>query len=1105
MTTSSNVRLTSLVLTGLLVLSLFAPVGMAAPAGSTDQLADDAVQLSETQAAETQTAETQTAETQATISDELREADGTTEVVVRLRDARLSESMTDREAVSRLQTHAAESQRSLLAFAKRTDGVRVLNRFWITNAVLVEVDQEKVDLDRLAAQSYVTKLHPNFQITIPEGSASSADASSSLDTAANDAPDTTYGVEQVNATEVWEAYGTKGDGVKVAVLDTGVDVSHPDIDLYTEDPGNATYPGGWAEFDSEGNQVPGSEPHDTDTHGTHTSGTVSGGNASGEYIGVAPEVDLMHGLVIPAGGGSFAQVAGGMEWAVTEDADVISMSLGANGYYTEMIEPVRNAQAAGTVVVASSGNSGEGTSGSPGNVYESVAVGASDEDANIASFSSGEEVDTESAWGSDAPASWPDTYVVPDVAAPGVAVKSSVPGGGYAEYDGTSMAAPHAAGTVALMLAAAGDDLPPSTVKTALYDTAWKPAGEPAGNDTRYGTGIVDAKAAADQVALENGVNGTVYDDSSPSPTPIEGATVETDDGFADATDANGDYSVLAHAGEREVTADAFGYASKTKTVTVTEGEYATANFYLSPELDVELLEGQPTGVKAGESVTVTVNAANLESATVALAGDYDQSDATLYVNGEEASFGDPVTFDDPYTGEVNVTVATAPDTNGTVSLEHTFEGLGDSATVETGPTEVFEEYVDIAVVTDAGNYGGAVKAALADTLSARYRMTVVDAPTAAANAGDYDGMVVQQIEPENVELLASATESPLTGVVWLDQWGSGSNGIEARSAELGEPGTTDQDGFGSGQVVFEVGEDHPIFDGVAAPGDSVEVHTGSFLDHAWFGDTDARVLADVADADGTKGAAIATMADSRTVYADSLGRTLWVGNGDYTAEADQVLANAVAWAADSPEPDGTLTVTNATAQPGDEAEVDLKTDADGVAGYEAYITYDPSVVQLTDVQGIDFSDPVANVNNSAGHVHLTSAQAEGADAPTFAELTFEVVGERGDATKLSLVASDTMLTDENGSEMLIALDNGGVSAAACELGDVNQDGEVTPGDATLTQQYIVGDDPENFNPACADMNDDGAITSADVTLILQKIVGGDQASVVRPSVALAR
>jgi len=170
----------------------------------------------------------------------------------------------------------------------------------------------------------VSELHANFEVQAPTPRRVDRPSMATSTKGYN----TTYGLDQVNATEVWDAYGTMGQGVKVAVLDTGVNASHQDIDLYTENASDPTYPGGWAEFNSTGAKIPGSEPYDSGQHGKHTSGTVAGGNASGEYVGVAPEATLIHGGVLTDEGGTFASILAGMEWAVQEEADVVSMSLG---------------------------------------------------------------------------------------------------------------------------------------------------------------------------------------------------------------------------------------------------------------------------------------------------------------------------------------------------------------------------------------------------------------------------------------------------------------------------------------------------------------------------------------------------------------------------------------------------------------------------------------------------------------------------------------------------------------------------------------------------------------------------------------------------------
>ncbi|MHC3438855.1 S8 family serine peptidase [Natrialbaceae archaeon A-gly3] len=449
----------------------------------------------------------------------------TVEVVVQLEDASVSD-VPQEDVEDVLEEHAEETQQPLLEVAETTDGITIVSEFWVTNAVLLEIDAEAVELDVLESVDEVEELHGNIEVPVPEPPLPPEEEEEAEPETVS-GYETTYGLAQIGVPAVWDEHRTKGSGVTVAVLDTGIDASHPDLELYTDDPDDPSYPGGWAEFDERGERVEGSTPHDSAIHGTHVSGTIAGGDASGVHVGVAPDVDLVHGKVLDEEGGTYGQILAGMEWAVESDADVLSMSFGATGTYDRFITPVRNVEESGVVPIVAVGNEGHKSSDSPGNVYDAVAIGATDAEEAVASFSGGETL-TRDDW-SEPPADWPEEYVVPDLVAPGVSVYSTVPGG-HDYASGTSMATPHVAGTVALMLSVDAE-LRPDDVVTTLDETAHKPANAPAKKDDRYGLGIVDAEAAVDAAKSVSATSGdgdtrtnesdpTEADDAEVSPEP---------------------------------------------------------------------------------------------------------------------------------------------------------------------------------------------------------------------------------------------------------------------------------------------------------------------------------------------------------------------------------------------------------------------------------------------------------------------------------------------------------------------------------------------------------------------------------------------------------
>ncbi len=227
----------------------------------------------------------------------------------------------------------------------------------------------------------------------------------------------TWGVNRVHAPAAWPI--TEGKGVKVAIIDTGIDTSHPDL--------SGSVDGGYSAITKTENPM---DYQDDNGHGSHVAGTVAGKRDGKGVVGVAPKARLYAVKVLDAdGSGNLSDVIDGIVWAAKNKMDVANMSLGAPVDSEAMKRAVRFARGSGVVIVAAAGNSG-GSVGFPGAYEDTIAVAASDSADNLAGFSSrGPEV---------------------DFIAPGVDILSAKMGGGFISYSGTSMAAPHVAGLAAL-------------------------------------------------------------------------------------------------------------------------------------------------------------------------------------------------------------------------------------------------------------------------------------------------------------------------------------------------------------------------------------------------------------------------------------------------------------------------------------------------------------------------------------------------------------------------------------------------------------------------------------------------------------------------------
>ncbi|WP_413291152.1 S8 family serine peptidase [Bdellovibrio sp. HCB337] len=217
------------------------------------------------------------------------------------------------------------------------------------------------------------------------------------------APGKPWGIDAVKAPEAWKASGNKGSGTRVLVLDTGIDAEHPSL--------KANFEKG-QDFTGASN---GSDFSDNMGHGTHVSGTIAGIEDAAGFTGVAPEAKVLMGRVCSSAGCSNIAIAQGINWGVTENVDVISMSLGGMWSTPAERAAIDAADQAGITVVAASGNNGSGVVSYPAALPTVIAVGAINNKLEKADFSQ---------FG-------PELAIV----APGVAVVSTVPMGSGRESE----------------------------------------------------------------------------------------------------------------------------------------------------------------------------------------------------------------------------------------------------------------------------------------------------------------------------------------------------------------------------------------------------------------------------------------------------------------------------------------------------------------------------------------------------------------------------------------------------------------------------------------------------------------------------------------------
>ncbi|GAA1138857.1 hypothetical protein GCM10009583_05630 [Ornithinicoccus hortensis] len=449
--------------------------------------------------------------------------------------------------------------------------------FYISNVIKVDAGDAAL-VTSLAADKGVDRIIASFEVEQPDDV---------LDEPQMSPTAVEWGVADINADDVWSEYGVTGEGIVVANIDTGVQYDHPAlVSHYRGNNGDGTFDHNYNWLEVQGSS---DFPTDYDGHGSHTMGTMIGDDGGENQIGVAP------GATWIATSGccpSDAALLESMEWVLAptdlngENADaskrphIVNNSWGttlpSNDPFGEEWQEAWNAS--GIFGVFANGNSGSAcnTSGSPGSRAINYSVG---------NYTSSHVIAPSSSRGAGQ-----DGVIKPNISAPGSNVRSSVPGNGYASYTGTSMAAPHAAGAVALLWSGApslvGDiDATRALLNGTAIDTEDLQCGGTAENNNVFGEGRLDVLAAMEEAPTgDTGtLTGTITDASTGD--PISGAAVHISGDIERdlTTNDEGKYNALLTAGDYDVDVSAFGYGDDSATATVVAEETTTQDFALEP------------------------------------------------------------------------------------------------------------------------------------------------------------------------------------------------------------------------------------------------------------------------------------------------------------------------------------------------------------------------------------------------------------------------------------------------------------------------------------------------------------------------------------------